>query len=259
MLRLSNLVLRAWFVFALLAPHVVMAANECGALDRVVTAINMSEVLYPDIKGNELTIQFSRGIGGGLSGPSDARTLLISLDKLQSLQDTNESRQSGAMLQRAPRENESLELPMYLYFSFVDFSSVERKLGRDVACRPLEFLNRTETERMEDARAIINAHPDWTDVQELEAADKKGLRFGPEKEKELIKALPLKGLEAFYGPLRIKSTRFEPHTAGDKCAGCSFADLHWYIEAEEGAASRMLQITVEPFQGRITALSESKR
>jgi len=103
---------------------------------------------------------------------------------------------------------------------------------------------------------IVNAHPEWTDEQDLEAARKLGMRFGPEKKAELLRILPLKELSSVYGPLQITEAEFR--VTGKKEPESSFADLHWYVTAKHvGAPQKLqLQILVEPFHGKIVAITE---
>jgi hypothetical protein len=119
-------------------------------------------------------------------------------------------------------------------------------------------MNDTTSQQMKEARDVINAHPEWTDRKELEAATEHGLRFGPDKKNAVLGQIPLKELTAFYGPLKIKRAEFDIHGNGDKCARCSFADLHWSIDAEEVGTGRTLQIAIEPFDGKIDGISEHR-
>jgi hypothetical protein len=62
------------------------------------------------------------------------------------------------------------------------------------------------------------------DEQDLEAARKLGMRFGPEKKADLLRILPVKELSSVYGPLQITEASFT--VASLKEPGASFADLH---------------------------------
>jgi hypothetical protein len=72
----------------------------------------------------------------------------------------------------------------------------------------------------------------------------------------VLQFIPLKDLGAIYGSLRVNNIEFDIHGNGEKCAGCSLADLHWYIEAKEVNTKRALLTAVEPFGGKILAISE---
>ena len=61
----------------LLLSSLAWGDDKCGALDRVTIAIHVAEVLYPELKGREFSLQFSDGTGGPLSSPADVRSLLI--------------------------------------------------------------------------------------------------------------------------------------------------------------------------------------
>jgi|HubBroStandDraft_6_1064221.scaffolds.fasta_scaffold432346_2 hypothetical protein len=72
-----------WLVIACLVLSVSSAAfgsEKCGALDRVANAILLAQTLYPELKGGEFSLQFSGG-SGPLSGPTDARSLRLTVHK----------------------------------------------------------------------------------------------------------------------------------------------------------------------------------
>jgi hypothetical protein len=236
--------------------NVAWGADKCGSLDRVIVAIRLARTLYPEVKGREFSLQFSEGTGGPPSSPADVRSFLIALDKPHWHPPGNDGAHSDAGTESASAQGGDIDLPLYLHFEFVQPATVEAKYL--VSCRPHQFRNETESKQMKEARADINSDPEWSDTKELDAAKQFGLRFGPENKTALLRLIPLKELSTFYGPLRIKNVRFQIHGTGEKCAGCSFADLHWYIDAEEVGTPRALQITVEPFDGRIDGISEER-
>jgi len=118
----------------------------------------------------------------------------------------------------------------------------------------LNFSNTRGSKQIHEAWDAINAHPEWTDEQDLEAARKMGMRFGPEKKADLLRILPLKELSHIYGPLQITQATFK--VAGLKEPETSFADLHWFITAKRLGSQKILQIMVEPFHGQIIAISQ---
>jgi len=120
----------------------------------------------------------------------------------------------------------------------------------------MQFMLNRPNKMQEEARAEINAHPEWTDVEALEAAKRRGLRFGPSNKQAVLNLIPLKELSTFFGPLRIKRTQFTITSEHEKDAEYSFASLSWYITAEEVGTTHALLIFVEPFGGHIVGLSE---
>jgi hypothetical protein len=88
-------------------------------------------------------------------------------------------------------------------------------------------------------------------------AKEQGIRFGPDNKEDMLRVVPLRELSTFYGPLRIRKITYNIYN-GEKCVGCSFADLSWYIEAAETGTSRRLRVSVEPFAGKITSITESQ-
>lgn len=255
-------------VFAVIALSCILAlsstarsTDKCGSLDRVIIAIRLTQTLYPELKGKEFSLQFSEGTGGPLSGPADVRSFHITIDRPQWHPPANE-----ASRRESQSSQDNIESPLYFNFSFIDYDSVQanvgkdlgKDLGRDLVCRPLQFLNESGRDQMKEARADINAHPEWTDAQDVEAAKQHGLRFGPDKKAMVLRSIPLGKLSEFYGPLHIKNARFSVAGNSIKEPHSSFADLRWYIDAEEVGTPRALQITVESFGGRIDGISEYK-
>ena len=249
--RCNSCIVLTSLIFSALATS--FGADNCGSLDRVTHALQLAQILNPELKGGELNLQFSSG-SGPLSGSTDARSVLISVDKPPSYPGKTINQSNPEL----PSQSEStiVELPLYLEFGFA--GSVVGKagdvVGTKVSCYPLKFMNRVGSKQMHDAAEVINAHPEWTDAQDLEAAQKLGMRFGPDKKAELLRILPLKGLSSIYGPLQITEAKFE--TTGPKEPGSYFADLHWYVTAKRVGASEKVQIMIEPFYGRITAISQ---
>jgi hypothetical protein len=118
-------------------------------------------------------------------------------------------------------------------------------------------MNNKMSKQTEEARTVLNAHPEWTDAEELEEATKLGMRFGSDKKAAVLKLIPWKELSTFYGPLQILGAKFSIYGSSEKRAGGTFAELRWYIYAKKVGTRRQLQITVDPFAGKIDGVSES--
>lgn len=249
-LRCRACIACASVVFSMMSA--AFGAGSCGSLERAANAIHMAEVLYPELKGKEFSLQFSEGRMGPLSGPTDANFLVISVDKAISRQpeQTGEHSDSGWGDASEP------ELPLHLQFDFVrtTFDKVGKRAETELTCEPWEFSNAVGSKQIHEAWGVINAHPEWTDEQDLEAARKVGMRFGPDMKSELLRILPLKELSGIYGPLQITQATFK--VAGLKEPESSFADLHWFITAKRLGSQKTLQIMVEPFHGQIIAISQ---
>jgi hypothetical protein len=235
--------------FVLLLANVAGAKDNCGSIDRVIVAFRLAHTLYPELKGKELSLTLAEGHGGSTGGPAMALALFIKVDK-PFLKATNAGQ--GQASEVTTRQNADAELPLSFHYNFIDLAS-----GGDVVCRPVQFIKDMDSKQMAEARAAINAHPEWTDAEDLEAAGKYNLRFGPDNKIGLLRTLPLGQLNMFYAPLRIERVRFS--VTGVKQAGSSFADLRWYIDAREVGTPRELEITVDPFIGRIDGISESRK
>jgi hypothetical protein len=102
----------------------------------------------------------------------------------------------------------------------------------------------------------MQSHPEWSAEEEeaLSAVKKAGLRFGPSDKQKVLQGLPLKALAEIYGPLQIQHAEFDLMQEHEKDAEWWFTELGWDISAKVVGTSRTLQITVDPFTGRIFAL-----
>ena len=243
----------AWVLLCL--PSFALGSEKCGSLDRAANAIKLAQILYPELRGREFSLQFSEG-SGPLSGPADVGSFLIAVDKAQWHPPAETSEQPDGA-RRSQDGTIEIGMPQYLRFTFIRAAITGKTgavVGRELSCWPLEFRNDKTSKQMLDAEQVINDHPEWTEAQDLEAASKFGMRFGPDKKTDLLRILPLRGLSSIYGPLQITKANFR--TAGPKEPGSYFADLHWYITAKHIGSPKTLQITVEPFDGKITAFSE---
>jgi hypothetical protein len=235
----------------LFASTVAFGSGTCGTLDRTANAIHLAELLYPELKGKEFSLQFSEGRTGPLTGPTDAHFLVISVDKAMLRPPQITSEHSDNVSEDASEP----ELPLHLQFDFVrtNFDKAGNRIGTELTCQPWGFLNANGSKQIHDAWAVINAHPEWTNDKDLEAARRLGMQFGPEKKVELLRILPLKELSSIYGPLEITDADFK--VAGLKEPETSFALLHWQITAKRLGSEKKLLITVEPFQGKIISIS----
>jgi hypothetical protein len=240
---------------ALFASSVAVGSDNCGTLDRAANAMHLAEVLYPELKGKELSLQCSEG-SGPLSGPTDVRSLVIAVDKPGWRPPTETSGHSESPSRDAQNSSLEVDLPLYLEFNFVRtiVDNAGKVVGTELSCQPSKFSNTVGGKQIHEAAEAINAHPEWTDAQDVEAAEKLGMRFGPDKKTDLLQVLPLKGLSSVYGPLQITEAKFR--IAGLKEPESYFADLHWFVTAKRVGTQKTLQIMVEPFQGKIIGITE---
>jgi hypothetical protein len=213
-----------------------LAEGNCGSLDRIGVATRLIQMLYPGTGGTEVSFEIS-------GGATDARNFVIVLRELEAgVRAGNPARDPG---------KEVLEFPLYFDFNFVK--------GGEVACRPIVFRRNGDDKVFEETVANINAHPELTDSEVLDLAKRRGLRFDGSKKVAVLKNLPWHRLESIYGKLRFKTAVFNITSEHEKSAKYSFGQLWWNITAEEVGTTRTLGIFVEPFRGRIDALSEMDR
>lgn len=200
--------------------RVAVGADRCGSLDRAANAIHMAEILYPELKGVEFSLQFSEGMGGPLSGPADVGDFLIAIDMHQWHPPGEVIHQNGGEPQGPVSGADSIEFPLYLKFGFIKAPVLAKTgtvVGRELSCQPVEFINQVGSKQMHEAWAVINVHP-------------------------------------IYGPLQITASEFT--VTGMKEPETSFALLHWLITAERVATQKTLQLMVEPFHGKIIGISQ---
>jgi hypothetical protein len=240
------------FGILLLTKHAI-GHDRCGSFDRVMVAIQLTRILYPELKGEEFSVSFGEGTGGPLSNPTDARSLSITLDKPRWRAPQTTSDNSLASEANAKTTDHGLDLPVYLTFDFVESATKEPRYN--LSCRPQKFRN-TRNSGLEAVQNLLNTHPEWSDADALRTAKNHGLRFGPEFKAAILRRIPWRELSVLYGSLRTKKAVFEVSGNAEKCIGCSFTSLHWYIEAEEVGTRRSLGIFVEPFHGRVDGITE---
>ena len=127
---------------------VAFGADRCGSLDRAANAIHMAEMLYPELKGKQFSLQFS-GRTGPVSGPTDLNFLVISVDKAiwHPLEQTSE------YSDKALADASEPELPLHLQFDFVrtNFDKAGNRLATELTCQPWEFSNAGVNKQIHEA------------------------------------------------------------------------------------------------------------
>jgi hypothetical protein len=218
------------------------ASDRCGSVERIKIAMRLTEAIYPETRSREFDVSLGNGYSGPPACPTDARAVMITVAK-----------DSWLLFGKpAPETDEyfsekGLELPFHLRFDFIapplNFPD----------CLP-DFLKDHPSNERYDAEQLMQSHPEWTGEEGLAAARKAGLRFGPNEKQKLLQGLPLKALGEVYGPLRIERVEFSLMQHHEKDAEWWFTELEWDISAKVVGTNRTLQMTVDPFTGRIFAL-----
>jgi hypothetical protein len=204
--------------------------------------MRLTEAIYPETGSREFDVSLGNGFSGAPACPTDARAVMITVAK-----------DSWLLFGKPDFETEQyfsekdLELPFHLRF---DFIAPPRNFPD---CLP-DVLNDHPSNERYAAEQLMQSHPEWTAEEALAAARKAGLRFGPTDEKKVLRQLPLKELGEIYGPLQIQHIEFGLMREHEKDAEWWFTELQWDISAKIVGTSRMLQIAVDPFSGRIFAL-----
>ncbi len=218
------------------------ASDRCGSVDRIKIAMRLTEAIYPETKSREFDVSLGNGYSGPPACPTDARAVMITVAK-----------DSWLLFEKPDSKTEEyfsekgLELPFHLRFDFIPNSPPT------LQCLP-DFLNDHPSDERQKTEELMQSHPDWTDEEALGAIRKAGLRFGPTDEGKLLRQLPLKELGGIYGPLRIQRVEFALMREHEKDADWWFTELEWDNSAKVLGTNKTLQITVDPFTGRIFAL-----
>jgi hypothetical protein len=204
--------------------------------------MRLAEAIYPETKNLEFDVSLGNGYSGPPACPTDARAVMITVAK-----------DSWLVFGKPNPETEQyfggkgLELPFHLRFDFINYSAHLPE------CLP-DFRNDHPSDERQQTEQLMQSHPEWTAEEALTAARKAGLRFGPTDDRKLLRQLPLKELGEVYGRLRIQHIEFGLMREHEKDAEWWFTDLQWDISAKVAGTNRTLQITVDPFTGRIFAL-----
>jgi hypothetical protein len=99
-------------------------------------------------------------------------------------------------------------------------------------------------------RDQLRAHPDWTMVEVDTALASIGAKFGPDKKKEFMATLPLKGLRDAFGPIKLKNVTSVPTVPN------SSWPAYWKVQATLlNDPKKQLVMYFEPFEGRLQQLS----
>jgi hypothetical protein len=79
--RIRSLGISLVVALFVLVPNVAIAADNCGSVDRLIVALRLTRILYPELKEKEVSMSFSVGHGSPLDTPTDAADLGIAIDK----------------------------------------------------------------------------------------------------------------------------------------------------------------------------------
>jgi hypothetical protein len=219
-------------LLGLLQPAFAAPGESCGSVDRLIVALRFAQAVFPELKGKEFTVSFAPGNGTFIVSPTQADNVAVRIDNQDNFlwhpPDETPDQYYAAQFEEMRRSG--IELPLYLRFSFIDLHGPLKP--RHLTCEPAEFTSEVGFTQTEKVSAVLEQHPEWSDAEELSAARKLGLRYGPEEKSAILEKLPVKQLAEFYGKLRIKSAEFLMN-AGQKCAGCSFAYPRWNVYVSE--------------------------
>ncbi|MGC2183227.1 MAG: hypothetical protein WA637_08110 [Terriglobales bacterium] len=201
----------------------------------------MTEFIYPETRNLELDISLGNGYSGPPAYQTDGRAVMITVGKDSWLVYGKPAPETEKYFSK-----KGLALPFHLRFDFIDGKKFPD-------CLP-DVLNDYPSDERFNAERLMQSHPEWSAEAALAAVRESALRFGPNEKQKLLQSLPLKGLAEIYGPLRIQHAKFDLMQEHEKDAEWWFTGLQWDITAEVVGTSRTVQITVDPFTGRIFAI-----
>jgi len=113
-------------------------------------------------------------------------------------------------------------------------------------------------DELEKLNSLVDAHPEWSDVQVLEALTQAGAEFGPIAKDRFVKALPMAGLELLLGKFRVGSVNFSIRDAEQLKQHLASSTLLWEADLETEKPSRghrKYYALFEPFRGRLVSLT----
>jgi hypothetical protein len=243
---LHHTFLKGW----LLAPTLAIALT-CFAFKQNVTpelsrcpngiyeAQSFLQALYPETQDKRYSVLFSVG------GTYDVKWTRLPRLEVNIL-DTDFTPSVQLFMGKEGEKNNPLYPLITAYFDFDTESQLE-----GVSISGESLVNAARNSQISQS---VNAHRNWTDSQIARALKDAAAKYGPEDKSKFIRALPLRELTPFLGPLTIKSVEFQMRHGQ---TGGALAELFWVVE---GVASRTngqlhnYMLCFEPFDGKLTSL-----
>src|SRR6266849_9110090 len=90
-----------------------------------------------------------------------------------------------------------------------------------------------ESKRNEAIHQLVEAHPEWSEAQAIQALKDAGARYGPGEREQLLQSLHLEKAEKLLGRLKTKSLQFNAFI-NEQHEG-SFANLTWSVKVDAEA------------------------
>jgi hypothetical protein len=223
-------------------------------MGRLTNSFRVLQAMYPEFKEHDLSIGLSYGMK---DFPIDTRaSFYISIQP--PLQFPNPSAE-GRSTKPSGEENLGANNPLLTLPLLVEFGFHAVNAPEYMRCLPQYVVSNTKNfyDYEEPLRKLLQQHGEWSDERALVEARKAGIRYATGDEQALLKILPLKELGDIYGPLRVSRMQFTLWQTRDEWSKDEgIPIMSWMIEAKELGTTRLLNICVEPFFGRIIAFSE---
>ena len=252
--------LKRWLVGTMICitvhPAIASDTHRCGSLERIVSALNLSRLLYPTLKDRELRVTISDGYLAGPPGGTDGRAFRLLFEKATSAsgEKNQQEEESGAQTSDKSDNEDSLDLNN-IQFNFFSLPT----LSNDRTCPPVSLQILSTNNQIQSAEKLAIEHPEWSDEELVSALKHRGMRFGPRDKTALMKNIPLEELKTYYGPLQIEQVRFSLlNDEQRKVVGTNFMELRWFVDLKELRSKRHLGIQLDAFTGRIRDLGETQ-
>jgi hypothetical protein len=111
-------------------------------------------------------------------------------------------------------------------------------------------------QRLKEAQAKIDAHPDWSDASIIRYLATEGARFAGMRPKVFLSKASIARLAKYIGTFKVSSVEFVTTDSYAKDLGKPAAQLVWQVRLSttEGRRSRAYTAVFEPFDGRLISL-----
>lgn len=213
---------------------VVLCCVTCAVgADNIAVAKMVVAKLYPELKGQDLHVAISEG--GLLETPGSFSDFTMAIQH-----PFHEILSKG-----------QCPIPLLsVGFTFSTAGSNERIFHLSAAGPAVN------TDRLQQLINEVDSHPEWSDADVLRALAKAGARFGPSAKEELLDELPIEGLKALIGNIKVESVSFKIRDAAQVREHLPSAALLWTIKVLSQSNGQELKyyLLLEPFDGKLVSL-----
>ena len=116
-------------------------------------------------------------------------------------------------------------------------------------------------DRLQTLVKTVREHPEWSDGDADKALERAGAKFRLHDEVQLLRTVPLSKLSKFWGPLRVRSVKFNVRSENViDDAGNHDAEMLWEVRLKPIKASGKFEysLSFEPFDGKLVGMGVRK-